>query len=188
MQPNGIPPWLVTRLSQCEGQYLSGSLGLADGGAGTSFLLPGFCLVRPGPWPPPPASSLLCVGRQVPWWVTHTLPDLLSIYLEHQLSFVCGDRAWAQSPAWWGKHWLSHSWGLGQRGQGGSQGVVLRNVAEAGDGVLPRPYNRGRGGRGILLLRPIQFPRWGQAGSAWDANLSQGASAWSFGEAHLFHR
>lgn len=72
-------------------------------------------------WP----SALLfpVVGEQtgslVGAW--HTLPGLLDIYLKHQLSFVHADRAWAQSPAPGGKHWLSHRWGLGQ-----PAGLVIR--------------------------------------------------------------
>jgi len=55
-----------------------GSLGLADGWAGASFFLPGFCLVRPGSQPflfPTVGGQ---TGSLVGKW--HTLPGLLGIF------------------------------------------------------------------------------------------------------------
>lgn len=88
-------------------------------GPEASFFLPGFCPVRHGPQPS--FSSLQGVSRQLPVWGTTYSTSLLDIYLK-QLGFVYADRAWTQSPALWGKHWLSHRWGLGQRMLAGQPG------------------------------------------------------------------
>lgn len=75
--------------------------------------------------------------------------SLLDIYLRQSISFVHADRAWAQRPAPWGKHWLSHRWGPGREGRQASLAMALRSTADARGGVLPRLYQWG--GRIFLL-------------------------------------
>ena len=115
-----------------------GPPGLADewaaaqvpGPQSRSFLLPPR-LLSDKAWP----SALLlfpAVGAQTGSLVgAHSARPLR--HLKLQLSFVHTDRVRAQSPTPWGKRWLSHSWGLEQRGQAGQ----LRDGAQ----------KRGRGQR-----------------------------------------